>query len=57
MVGIIWVVIMVITVLWATKKSWSQEDRVGKGLYIVLDLFTLWALYEIVMLYLTKQED
>ena len=54
MVGIIWVAIMVITVLWATKKSWSQEDRVGKGLYIVLDLFTLWALYEIVMLYLTK---
>ena len=54
MVGIIWAVIMVITVLWATKKSWSQEDKVGKGLNIVLDLFTLWALYEIVMLYLTK---
>ena len=54
MLGIIWVVIMVITVLWAIKKSWAQEDKIGKGLYILLGLLSTWALYEIVMLYLTK---
>ena len=54
MIGIIWVVIMFITVMWAIKKSWSQEDKIGKGLYILLGLLSTWALYEIVMMYLTK---
>lgn len=54
MVGIIWVTVMFIIVLWATKKSWAQEDKIGKGLYILLGLLSTWALYEIVMLYLTK---
>ena len=54
MIGIIWATIMFITVLWASKKSWAQEDKIGRGLYILLGLLSTWALYEIVMLYLTK---
>ena len=54
MVGIIWTTIMFITVLWAIKKSWAQEDNIGRSLYILLGLLSTWALYEVVMLYLTK---
>ena len=54
MVGIIWTTIMFIILLWAIKKSWAQEDKIGKGLYILLCLLSTWALYEIVMPYLTK---
>lgn len=54
MIGIIWATIMFIITMWAIKTSWAQEDKIGKGLYILLGLLSTWALYEIVMPYLTK---
>ena len=32
MLGLIWAIVMYGTVAWAIKKSWSQENKVGKGL-------------------------
>lgn len=52
MIGLIWAIVMYGTVVLAIKKSWSQEDKVGKGLYVVLGILSTWAMYDIVIAFL-----
>lgn len=52
MVGLIWAIVMYATVAWAIKTSWSQENKIGKGLYVVLGILSTWAMYNIVTAFL-----